>query len=863
MKKLLLLAVGAIAGFSSAYADVIKLDGALTPVTDLVEGKQYLIYDASKLKKTGDASDSDRTAFRYVNTTNDAILGDHTTTPSAAEKRFLTKADAEAYLWTVTGNRTDGWYFQNVATGKYIPLSNNLANGSNPNMKVVEAKPDKTYSFVLSDDTNKAFVVAYGDGTADQSVWDGRPNDVFSMTNWKLNDNGNNNHWYQFVEYDAATMAPNDDDISDIQNALATEIAKLPALSTLTPFKDKTPGYYASADDENLDAYKTWLNQVTALTTSTAVTVTELLQTIEEVKAAVAAGGPGVNTNLGVAEGKYKIFCRDNGFIYDANRDDNHVMTSTQVGDTEYCSDPNSVDEDNHYWEVVADGDNYYIRNVGSQKYLVAPATQSAQQYWTLSETEHSAITIKTSALRGYPQVEILGNNVHMGITGGWPNQTYVVSYYASNDPGSPFTFASELDVAKDALKAAIDAKTSNIGTGVGKYSYDNDGATVIANAQNVYGNSEATVAELKEATTAVEAVTKSLNPVVAGRFYRFQNVSSSKYISNNVENTAIGNVTADYIKMEEDQAGNKSDNIFYFDGHHLVAYKSGLVLGKVSDVNDPNRQSWSFVPVENTTLAADNVQFKESGTPGKYNIISAVTTTSTRHLHGSTNYVNVGGSDGGNDYRWAITEVQFLPVYFGDNLETTLYLPVGVDSKNIKGRIEAHDLSYNPEKTSELVKAQTAAQSIEPEHGYFVRKIGTDNGSGWNGTTKCIYLQLNYAAVATSAESSNVLSGSIYATAPTDKHFVLDDHSDENVNPTFSVASASIPGFTAHVVAPTEHSHAQYTVFDYGKQTSGISEVVAGGENGAEVIYDLQGRRVANASKGIFIINGVKTLVK
>ncbi len=42
----------------------------------------------------------------------------------------------------------------------------------------------------------------------------------------------------------------------------------------------------------------------------------------------------------------------------------------------------------------------------------------------------------------------------------------------------------------------------------------------------------------------------------------------------------------------------------------------------------------------------------------------------------------------------------------------------------------------------------------------------------------------------------------------------------------------------------------------------TGIKEVTAA-EKGAEMIYDLQGRRVSKASKGVYIINGVKTLVK
>ena len=45
-------------------------------------------------------------------------------------------------------------------------------------------------------------------------------------------------------------------------------------------------------------------------------------------------------------------------------------------------------------------------------------------------------------------------------------------------------------------------------------------------------------------------------------------------------------------------------------------------------------------------------------------------------------------------------------------------------------------------------------------------------------------------------------------------------------------------------------------------EDTTSIREVNAA-EKGAEVIYDLQGRRVSKAGKGVYIINGVKTLVK
>ncbi|MBP3535735.1 MAG: hypothetical protein J6J53_06945, partial [Muribaculaceae bacterium] len=46
-------------------------------------------------------------------------------------------------------------------------------------------------------------------------------------------------------------------------------------------------------------------------------------------------------------------------------------------------------------------------------------------------------------------------------------------------------------------------------------------------------------------------------------------------------------------------------------------------------------------------------------------------------------------------------------------------------------------------------------------------------------------------------------------------------------------------------------------------EDTTSIKEIGTAEKTGATVIYDLQGRRVSKASKGVYIINGVKTLVK
>ena len=64
-----------------------------------------------------------------------------------------------------------------------------------------------------------------------------------------------------------------------------------------------------------------------------------------------------------------------------------------------------------------------------------------------------------------------------------------------------------------------------------------------------------------------------------------------------------------------------------------------------------------------------------------------------------------------------------------------------------------------------------------------------------------------------------------------------------------------------AYLPASAGSNAASYS-FRFGEGTTGISEVKS--ENGnVKAIYDLQGRRVENPSKGVYIINGKKVLVK
>ena len=49
----------------------------------------------------------------------------------------------------------------------------------------------------------------------------------------------------------------------------------------------------------------------------------------------------------------------------------------------------------------------------------------------------------------------------------------------------------------------------------------------------------------------------------------------------------------------------------------------------------------------------------------------------------------------------------------------------------------------------------------------------------------------------------------------------------------------------------------------EYQEIVTGINEIASPVNNGQKVIYDLQGRRITAPSKGLYIVNGKKVVIK
>ncbi len=132
----------------------------------------------------------------------------------------------------------------------------------------------------------------------------------------------------------------------------------------------------------------------------------------------------------------------------------------------------------------------------------------------------------------------------------------------------------------------------------------------------------------------------------------------------------------------------------------------------------------------------------------------------------------------------------------------------------------------------------------------------GTDGSNGETSYTECLLTGVYTAATIAASDEENV-------------RYVLQTPTsgeNEGVQAFYKVTSA----FTAtanrcYLTVPVAEAGVKAFGFDFGELPTGVNEELrmTNEKSASAVIYDLQGRRVAKPTKGLYIINGKKVLVK
>lgn len=363
---------------------------------------------------------------------------------------------------------------------------------------------------------------------------------------------------------------------------------------------------------------------------------------------------------------------------------------------------------------------------------------------------------------------------------------------------------------------------------------------TAFSKAGEVYAKGEAaTSAEIASARFALLNARNAavvLNKPANGTFIRIHSSAASQaampYLSSETS-TAKPNRAA-YLVGKDGE--NEAKTIFFYNDNKLLAYETGYYLENISN----------FAGYKGIT-AGTNIEFSEAknGAAGCYNV-KFNGNNGNRFLYtqvdGSYYFTDAGGSapiDGYNGYNFQMEYVESLPLSVGAAGYATLIAPVALE---IPAGVEVYTAAFEDGKA----KLTSISDVIPANVGVVVKAAqGTYN---FNITTT--------ENVATSAlngvpNTANVASESAAFILANGKHGVGFYK--------LSSANRTIHGFRAYYTAPAEAQ--AVSAFLLEDNVTGIEEIETSADKAP--IYDLSGRRVAKAEKGVYIQNGRKIFVK
>ena len=178
----------------------------------------------------------------------------------------------------------------------------------------------------------------------------------------------------------------------------------------------------------------------------------------------------------------------------------------------------------------------------------------------------------------------------------------------------------------------------------------------------------------------------------------------------------------------------------------------------------------------------------------------------------------------------------------------STVYLPFAVD---VPQGVEAFTGSLSEGEGETTLRLTSIADGVIPARTAVVLR-GTTDGS----------LALVPATATGTAVEANALQGTLDASTTTPENtYALSGAFAEGIG-FYPYTAATLPAGKAYLTL-TAAQAVQKLAFSFGQGTTGIGAIEAGAADKAATWYDLSGRRVDNPTKGVYIVNGKKVIVK
>ena len=797
---------------------------SITSLNDLSNDKLYLL-------KSGRS---------FGSTSNHYLLWNGSVAPNNLSCTYLAanamnfSAESPNFQFAIykSGN---AYYLYNMKAGKFVGNNNNN-NGAIPMVKIptnqvyFKASENGTYNWMLSTN-NFGGALNAADNSNGILNWNGGNDNKIDLGNC-----------FNIIEVDGANVT------ADLQTTLENYIGWGPAYNEVK--------WDVDAASET---------RVTAITPTSAATINEKLTafetnpTTDNYNAMLTAHEAADRVSLSAGE-KFTIKCVESsrGYMVYSTVENKGSEEIVNLAGTNKNTLP-GLDDDGVYkeWVFVEIDGKKYIYNVQNQKFIKKGTPVKFDEVGTFVEIVSIGNTLFN--------IKFEGRNQYLSFSPGWGLNSCVRTE-GSVDNGCKFYLdkTGETDSNFSSIGVLLSKKILNeklakgrlLGSGPGKYTYNGgeNAETTIANAESVLESSTSTMDNISSAISALEALYAgfSLNQPVAGKLYRFKNKAANRYMKENGKDqqmnmTDITDLHSSIFMLRE---GNDIDGQKAF---KLLSYTTGYYT-KDTRANGATADN------------ANSVLFKESeaGNLGYYTLKTSH--TAAPYIFGRTdNYlVDRNGTYAANNCDWQIEEVTWLPIPLSDVYKfATFYSPVDLAISDTwysqDARLKFYTATIGRDGYVELKKVTDNIPANQP---YVVEHVSDYKHN-------CSYMKITSGAPELSAP--NALRGGFETVAtPTNEGTIYTlqaawDETTDNHLSTSKVAfrqynGATIQGFRAYLPVANNVRIAGMRIVD-GDVTR--IEGVNAEESHKVDVYDLSGRRVQRATKGLYIINGKKVIVK
>lgn len=530
-----------------------------------------------------------------------------------------------------------------------------------------------------------------------------------------------------------------------------------------------------------------------------------------------------------VANHPYLVFkCERGGIVANTNGN----LTTAAYDET----------ADNQKFLLVNIENKDYLYNLALQKFVTSPA--SGTQLILVDYPHHAYTTTNANNPNGV-YTKILRMN---GSTMNNNNGGAMVINYETEDAGNKYQINevggisnAEYDALVASIKAACDAKKADMKTAndaysttaLGAYHWENITATTEAvnasqaldtEAENYYTS---LFAEIRKFDIAYQP---TLNMPQGGTFLRLKGGVSEKYV--NANSLADQTNRAARVGMS---ASDDAGSIWYLDADkHLISYSKGYYITNTCDHSGTAQNASVYI------FEASN------STPGRYYI----------HTSGSVFYDNGQPNDRqcvdrqglgriAQTEKWILEEVTELPVSLAaidGHCYGTLYTPVALDLSEGMGMTKAYAVEVEGDKANMVTVGDVIpANSAVVLYSNSSYNTNINIPIGGNATY----------------EDSNALTGQV-ATTAVDPGTVLTMQNGTTGVGFYNFTGATVKGFKAYLPKERVQGIQSFT-FNFDDIVTGIQQLE--GANQPAQTFDLSGRQVSKAQRGLYIINGHKVM--